>query len=119
MIYFRIVYIKSMFLCIFQSLDKNVSIPDSEGRAFDAKVILSRCATYMAERAMRHIREEFAYVQLSNFKFCFTLPTFWASTKDFLMDVLSVVYSVLILREGQHSFGGKGTILVYYILQIV
>jgi hypothetical protein len=80
-----------MFLCIFQSLDKQVSVLDSEGRAVDAKVILGHCATYMVELAMRHIKEEFAYILPNNFKFGFTIPTVWALAKDFLMDVLTEV----------------------------
>ncbi|XP_062576047.1 uncharacterized protein LOC134237919, partial [Saccostrea cucullata] len=77
-------------LCPFlQSMDKSIQIPDAKGRNVSAKIILSRCASYMIERAIRHIREEFAHVLMSNFKFVFTLPTFWSLADGFFQDALS------------------------------
>ncbi|XP_062606078.1 uncharacterized protein LOC134267884 [Saccostrea cucullata] len=78
-----------------KSVDRNIQIPDAQGRNVSAKIIISRCASYMIERAIRHIREEFAHVLLSSFKFVFTLPTFWSLADGFFKDALSEVNNAL------------------------
>ncbi|XP_062588712.1 heat shock 70 kDa protein 12B-like [Saccostrea cucullata] len=91
----EVFYFENFMTLIYEastkSMDRSIQIPDAKGRNVSAEIIISRCASYMIERAIRHIREEFAHVLLSNFMFVFTLTTFWSLGDEFFQDALSDV----------------------------